>query len=94
MLDDLNKQSSQNVQDTYELFDKMIDNVNYSSVKEISCDSKNYKLKEKDQREKIKRCFKKVSYWVKGEITKSFIKKWIENWFNNPEFVKTLNLYG
>ena len=94
LLDDLNKQSSQNVQDAYELFDKMIDNVNYSRVKEISCDSKNYKLKEKDQREKIKRCFKKVSYWVKGEITKSYIKKWIESWFKNPEIVKTLNLYG
>ncbi len=94
LLDHLNKQSSQNVQDAYELFDKMIENVNYFSVKEISCDSKNYKLKEKDQREKIKRCFKKVSYWVKGEITKSFIKKWVESWFKNPELVKTLNLYG
>ena len=25
---------------------------------------------------------------------KKFIKKWIDDWFKNPELVKTLNIYG
>ena len=30
----------------------------------------------------------------KFDEVKSFIKNWTENWFKNPELVKTLNLYG
>ena len=31
---------------------------------------------------------------AKIKYVKSFIKIWIEDWFKNPELVKTLNLYG
>ena len=33
-------------------------------------------------------------YQVTDIITlKKFIKEWVDDWFKNPEFVKTLNIY-
>ena len=38
--------------------------------------------------------FSVLSNDAKIKYVKSFIKIWIEDWFKNPELVKTLNLYG
>jgi len=42
----------------------------------------------------LKSCLNKASTNEKIDSVKSFIKSWIEDWFKNPELVKTLNLYG
>ena len=38
--------------------------------------------------------FSVLSNDAKIKYVKSFIKIWIEDWFKNPELVKTLNLFG
>ena len=42
----------------------------------------------------LKQDISNLSYLEKIDEVKSFIKNWTENWFKNPELVKTLNLYG
>ena len=42
----------------------------------------------------LKSCLNKASNDEKIESVKLYIKSWIDNWFKNPELVKTLNLYG
>ena len=44
--------------------------------------------------EPLKTCLDNASREQRIISVKSYIKSWIEDWFKNPEFVKTLNLYG
>ncbi len=59
----------------------------------------NETTKQKDKRklkflEPLKKCLDNASREQRIETVKSYIKSWIDNWFRNPEIVKTLNLYG
>ena len=44
--------------------------------------------------ETLKTCLDNASSDQRIESVKSYIKSWTDNWFKNPELVKTLNLYG
>ena len=44
--------------------------------------------------EPLETCLDNASREQRIESVKSYIKSWIDNWFQNPELVKTLNLYG
>ena len=44
--------------------------------------------------EPLKTCLDNASTDQRIVSVKSYIKSWIDNWFRNPELVKTLNLYG
>ena len=53
-----------------------------------------YKLRKLKFLEPLKTCLDNASRDQRIISVKSYIKSWIEEWFKNPEFVKTLNLYG
>ena len=44
--------------------------------------------------EPLKICLDNASRDQRIVSVESYIKSWIDNWFRNPELVKTLNLYG
>ena len=44
--------------------------------------------------EPLKTCLDNATKEQRIISVKSYIKSWIEDWFKNPELVKTLNLYG
>ena len=44
--------------------------------------------------EPLKTCLDNASRDQRIVSVESYIKSWIDNWFRNPELVKTLNLYG
>ena len=44
--------------------------------------------------EPLKTCLDNASKDQRIVSVESYIKSWIDNWFRNPELVKTLNLYG
>ena len=53
-----------------------------------------YDFAKKEGRKKVRLCLNNASNDEKIESVKSYIKLWTDNWFKNPELVKTLNLYG
>jgi hypothetical protein len=72
----------------------MIDRGDYSSTHEIYCNNIKYDFAKKEGRKKVRLCLNNASNDEKIESVKSYIKLWTDNWFKNPELVKTLNLYG
>ena len=81
----------------------------YSATQYIYCDNIKYNFKipkvdketkqEKQSRittylEPLKSCLNSASREEGIKSVQSYIKSWIDNWFKNPELVKTLNLYG
>ena len=77
------------------LFKKNIENSktnNEISLAYLALDSFN-----NNDKNKARNYLKKID--EKKKVTdlvtlKKFIKKWIDEWFKNPELVKTLNIYG
>ena len=72
-------------------------NLNHSSTSEISLAYLALDSFNNNDKNKARNYLKKID--EKKKVTdlvslKKFIKKWIDDWFKNPELVKTLNIYG
>ncbi len=71
-------------------------NVKYDfKIPKVDKENKQQKQSRKLQYlEPLETCLDNASREQRIESVKSYIKSWIDNWFQNPELVKTLNLYG
>ena len=72
-------------------------NLNHTSPSEISLAYLALDSFNNNDKNKARNYLKKID--EKKKVTdlvslKKFIKKWIDDWFKNPELVKTLNIYG
>ena len=90
----LNSPNNENHKKGLKLLNEMIDRGDYSSTHEIFCNNIKYDFAKKEGRKKVRLCLNNTSNDEKIESVKSYIKLWTDNWFKNPELVKTLNLYG
>ena len=91
---ELNSPNNENHKKSLKLLNEMIDRGDYSSTHEIYCNNIKYDFAKKEGRKKVRLCLNNASNDEKIESVKSYIKLWTDNWFKNPELVKTLNLYG
>ena len=91
---ELNSPNNENHKKSLKLLNEMIDRGDYSSTHEIYCNNIKYDFAKKEGRKKVRLCLNNASKDEKIESVKSYIKLWTDNWFKNPELVKTLNLYG
>jgi len=90
----LNSPNTENHKKGLKLLNKMFDRGDYTSTHDIYCNNIKYDFRNKEEREKVSLCLSEASNDERINSVKSYIKLWIENWFKNPEIVKTLNLYG
>ena len=90
----LNSPNNENHKKGLKLLNEMIDRGDYSSTHEIFCNNIKYDFAKKEGRKKVRLCLNNTSNDEKIESVKLYIKLWTDNWFKNPELVKTLNLYG
>ena len=72
-------------------------NLNHKNPNEISLAYLALDSFNNNDKNKARNYLKKID--EKKKVTdlvslKKFIKKWIDDWFKNPELVKTLNIYG
>jgi len=91
---ELNSPNKENHKKGLKLLNEMLDRGDYTSTHYIYCNNIKYDFRNNEEKEKVRLCLNKASNDERIDSAKSYIKLWIENWFKNPELVKTLNLFG